>query len=476
MRYVHRVFTVALLLAALFAAGLILHAPRALAQDADAATADAATADTPAVDDAVPDAVPDATLARTRGPVVHLTLDAVIHPIAAEYIREGIESADAQGASLVVLELDTPGGLLTSTRDIVQTILGARTPVAVHVGPRGAQAASAGFFLLLAGDFASMAPGTNTGAAHPVAGGGNDIDGDLGEKVEQDTAALIRSLAERGGRDIALAESAVLESKSFTADEALDAGLIDVLADDVPSLLSALDGRTVDKNGQTLVLATAMAPIDARPMSRIQELLSAIAHPNIAALLMALGMLGLYVELSNPGTLVPGVVGAICLVLAFFAASVLPMNHAGIALIVLGIAMFVAEIYVPTFGILTAGGAVSLILGGLMLWRDAPEALRLDPWLLIGLVASMVAVMTLLLGESMRMRRAPVVTGAEGMPGMRGVARTALTTDGGRVFLHGELWRAVADRPVAAGDAIEVTEVDGLTLRVRAVDADPSST
>ncbi|MFQ5349989.1 MAG: nodulation protein NfeD, partial [Thermoanaerobaculia bacterium] len=309
--------------------------------------------------------------------VVRITVDSIIHPVVQTFVAESLAEAGRLDADLFVIELSTPGGLLTSTRQIVQEMLGADIPVVVYVSPSGAHAASAGFFLLMAADVAAMAPGTNTGAAHPVGGQGEDVEGDLGEKVEQDAAAQIRSLAARNGRNADLAESAVVESKSFTAEEALENGLIDLIAADLDELLSEIDGRVLEAGrDEPATLRTADADVRSLEMSSFQRLLSAIAHPNIAYILMTLGGLGLYFELSNPGAILPGVVGAICLILAFFALSVLPVNYAGIALIMLAIVFFIAEIKVVSYGLLTVGGLVSLVLGSLMLFKSADPAIR----------------------------------------------------------------------------------------------------
>ncbi|RMH17036.1 MAG: nodulation protein NfeD [Acidobacteria bacterium] len=415
----------------------------------------------PEPEDATPEEV------RSPRPVVHAAVDGIIHPLTAEYMAETIEHADQVGAAAVVIELNTPGGLLDSTRDVTQAILGARTPVVVFVSPSGAQAASAGFFILMAADVAAMAPGTNTGAAHPVGGQGETIEGDLGEKIEQDAAATIRSLAQQHGRNVELAEKAVTESLSFSAEEALERGLIDVVADGVPSLLRAIDGRKVDKvNTEEMVLETAGAVVERREMRRIQRFLAVIAHPQIALLLMSFGMLGLYVEMTHPGLIFPGVAGAICLILGFFALSVLPVSYAGVALILLALALFVAEFFVVSYGLLTAGGAIAMILGGLLLYRTPDPALRVDLRLILGLTGGMVLLVSLLLVRAIQIRRQKVLTGKEGLIGEIGVARSELAP-AGKIFVHGELWRARSEQPIAAGTEVEVVAVDGLELRVR---------
>jgi len=404
--------------------------------------------------------------------VVRITVDSIIHPVALEFIAESLAEADRDGADLFIIELSTPGGLLTSTREIVQEMLGARTPVVVYVSPSGAHAASAGFFLLMAADVAAMAPGTNTGAAHPVGGQGENVEGDLGEKVEQDAAAQIRALASRNGRNADLAEAAVVESKSFTAEEALENGLIDLIAADVNELLAELDGRALEAGrDEPLTLRTADAEIRSLEMSPFQRLLSAIAHPNIAYILMTLGGLGLYFELSNPGAILPGVVGAICLILAFFALSVLPVNYAGIALILLAVVFFIAEIKVVSYGLLSVGGLISLVLGSLMLFKSADPAIRVSKDVIFAVAVFAAAVVAFLLWMVLRVHRSRITTGAEGLVHKRATARTDLEP-GGKVFVWGEIWNAVAESPVAAGQTVEITAVDGMTLRVRPTDTD----
>ena len=399
--------------------------------------------------------------------VVLVGVDSIIHPVAEEFIVDSLAQADDLDAEAFVIELSTPGGLLTSTREIFTAMLEAETPVVVFVSPRGSQAASAGFFLLMAADVAAMSPGTNTGAAHPVGGQGEEIEGPMGEKVEKDAAATIRSLATRSGRNAELAEEAVLESRSFTADEALEAGLIDILAANVPELLEELDGREVVREGRDVaVLQTAGARVERLEMSGFQKFLSTIAHPNIAYILMTLGGLGLYFELSNPGAVLPGVVGGICLILAFFALSVLPVNYAGIALIILAMIFFIAEVKVTSYGLLTVAGVISLILGSLMLFKSADPAIRVSLELIVSMAVFTLVVVTFLVSMVVRAHRSQVATGAEGLLHKHGVTRTSVGGRG-KVFVHGEIWNASADEEIPAGTPIEVVSVDGLNLRVR---------
>lgn len=410
--------------------------------------------------------------------VVHLRLQSILQPVAKQFLVEALADADRSGAALLVIELDTPGGLLSSTREISTAMLGAATPVAVYVGPSGAQAASAGFFLLMAADFAAMAPGTNTGAAHPVGGQGETIEGVMGQKVEQDAAANIRALAGRHGRNVALAEEAVVKSRSFTDQEALSLGLVDVVAADVPELLRALDGRACDKLGVSGAtgasgaggaagrLRLAGARIVEVEMPRLQRLLAALVHPNIAYLLMTIGFLGIYFELAHPGAVLPGVVGAIALVLGLYALSVLPVNFAGVGLIVLALVFFVAEIKVTSYGLLAVGGIIALVLGSLLLFRDLDPALRLSR----GLIGTTAVVAALVVGFlavlAARAQRSPVNAGNAGLVGEVGRAIGELDP-AGRVFVHGEIWNADAEAPVRADQSVRVVGVEGLRLKVR---------
>jgi membrane-bound serine protease (ClpP class) len=403
----------------------------------------------------------------------HVRVQSIIHPVSAQFVVESLRAAGEAGAVAFVLELDTPGGLLSSTREIFQAMLAAKPPVVVYVAPAGAQAASAGFFLLMAADIAAMAPGTNTGAAHPVAGDGKDVDGVMGDKVEQDAAATIRSLAARSGRNVALAEAAVVESRSFTAEEALRDRLIDLTAPDLAALLAAIDGREVTKaSGAKVVLETTGIEVERVEWRPFQRLLAVLAHPNVAYILLTLGFLGLYYELATPGAVLPGVLGGICLILAFFALSVLPVNYAGVALVVLGLLFFLAEIKITSYGLLTVAGVASLVLGGMMLFKTAEPALRVSWSVLLGL--GFVALVLAGLGSALVLRahRRPVATGREGLVGLRGEARP-----GGKVFVHGELWQArlaAGEAPVAPGSAVEVVAVDGLTLTVRPLKGAPA--
>lgn len=405
------------------------------------------------------------------GEVILLRASSIVHPLLSEYLSEGLAKADEVDAQAVVIQLDTPGGLMDSTREITTAILGAKTPVVVWVGPEGAHAASAGFFILESADVAAMAPGTNTGAAHPINGDGDDIPGHLGQKVEEDAAAQIRALAVRRGRNVQLAEAAVRESRSFTAGEALDGKLIDFVAPDLAALLKAIDGREIVRGTTRAPLRVAGATIREIEMPAFRAALSSLANPNIALALLVLGGLGLYFELMHPGAVLPGVVGSIALVLAFWALSVLPVRSAGVALVMLALLFFIAEVKVTSYGLLTVAGIVSLVLGSMFLF-DSPEPALHASMSLVAMLATFAGVMVAFLAwMALRRNRLPVRTGKEGMMHERGTARTALDP-AGKIFVHGEIWAAeieAAAGPIAAGEPVEVIGIENLILRVRSV-------
>ena len=416
---------------------------------------------------AQPASLPDAR-------VIVVEYDGIIHPITAEFFDEVVSRADTSGARLLVLILRTPGGLLESTRTIVSRMIAARTPIAVYVAPSGARAASAGFILTLAADVAAMAPGTHIGAAHPVSANGQQPpDQTMADKVASDTAAYARTIAEARGRNVGLAADAVLESRAFTDQEALKASppLIDLVAADLDDLLRQIDGRRIRRfNGSDAVVSTAGAVVERMEMSRRQQLLAAIAHPQIAYLLLSLGMLGLVVELWNPGAIFPGVVGGICLLLAFFAFQVLPVNATGILLIVLGIGLLLLELKVPSFGILGVGGVISLVAGAVMLTREVPGVTV--SYRTVIPVAVVTGGLVVMLGRvALQAQRQRPVTGAEGLIDERGTAMTDISpAAAGQVTVHGEIWRATSAEAVATGTRIRVVAIDGLTLTVARAD------
>jgi membrane-bound serine protease (ClpP class) len=400
-------------------------------------------------------------------------LDGIIHPIAAEYIDETITIADTSNAAAVVIVLRTPGGLLDSTRDIVSRMIASRSPVVVFVGPSGARAASAGFVLTIAADVAVMAPGTHIGAAHPVSGTGQTTDSVTANKAAEDVAAYVRSLAEARQRNVELASEAVMKSRAFTDREALNATppLVDLVAQDVADLLRMLDGRTVRRfDGRTTVLHTADAVIRRVDMSWRQRFLSAIAHPQIAYLLLTLGVLGLTVELWNPGAIAPGVAGGLCLLLAVFALQILPVNTTGVLLILFGVALLILELKVPSFGVLGIGGTISVVIGSVMMTRTVPGVVV--PLRLVIPVAVSFAGILLFLGRlAVRAQRLPPATGASGLIGLRGRARTRLGPGiEGQIDVRGEIWRAESTASLNAGEPVTVMDVKGLTLLVERAD------
>lgn len=401
--------------------------------------------------------------------IIKLHLKEIIQPVTARYVTDGVDRADRENAELLLLQLGTPGGLDTSMRDIVEKILNCKTPVVVYVAPSGARAASAGFVITLAADFAAMAPGTNLGAAHPVPLGGGSTDETMSKKVESDAAAYVRSIAAKRGRNVELAEKAVVESESWTEKEALEKGLIDYVAADEKDLLAALEGRTIRKfDGREVRVATAGATIVEVPMSLPQRILSVIAHPNVVVILGALGLIGLYFELSNPGAIFPGVIGAICLILSFLALQVLPINYAGLLLIALGVGLVVAEVFTSGFGALGAGGIVALILGALTLFEQPSfptPALAVSWSVLLPLVVMLVVAFSLIARLVVAAQRSKPVTGSEGLMGEIGTAETDLVGTG-KVFLHGEYWTARSPENVAKGERVRVTAVRGLVLTV----------
>ncbi|MCE2485727.1 MAG: nodulation protein NfeD [Desulfurellaceae bacterium] len=402
-----------------------------------------------------------------------IVVDATINPAVADFIRESIEQAAQQGALALIVQLDTPGGLLSSTKTIVKDLLDAPLPVIVYVAPGGSGAISAGVFITMAGTIAAMAPGTTIGAAHPVAGGGQDIEGDMREKVENFTASFSESIARRRGRNIEWAEQAVRESVAITETEALEKQVVDLVASDVQDLLRQVSGRTVEVGSteQTLNFAAAQGPggsfyVVRQEMRLKHKVLNILAHPQIAYLLMMAGILGLYLEFSNPGLLFPGLVGALCLILALTAFQVLPINYTGLVLIFLGLALLITELFLPSFGILGVGGLVAFVMGSLFLF-DSPDAeLAPDRGVIFG-AALGVGLFILIAGSlSMQAYRRRPVTGTEGLIGELGEVRERLAPRG-KVWLHGEYWNAESDEDdIEAGQAVRVVDVAHMVLKV----------
>lgn len=406
-----------------------------------------------------------------RAEIVLLDFNDEVHPGSAQLAARAIQVAAQSNAEALIIRLRTPGGLVSSMRDIVERILTSPVPIIVYVAPSGAQAASAGFFILMSADVAAMAPGSNTGAAHPVALGlDEERYKSLFQKVENDAAAYIRSIAEKRGRNITLAEAAVRESRSYTETEALKEDLIDFIANDLTDLLHKLDGWKLKRvDGREVTLRTSgQSIVPIRPTLR-ERLLSILADPNIALILAAIGLLCLYFEFNNPGAIVPAVVGGIALILALYGFNLLPINLTGIILMILAVGLFIAEAKVQGFGILGAGGVVSLVIGALIL-VDAPDpAIRIRPAIAIAVAVPLAVALYVILRLALRSRLQKVVTGELGMIGKIGVAQTEINPVG-RVFIHGELWSARAESPIASGARVRVTGLSGLTLHVEAVE------
>jgi len=404
-------------------------------------------------------------------PVVYTAaLDGIVHPVTAEFMMGAMDRADRAGASLLVFTLDTPGGLVESTRAIVSRMLRASTPVVVFVAPAGARAASAGFILTIAADVAAMAPGTHIGAAHPVSGSGATLDDTSAKKAEEDVAAYVRSLASERGRNVVLSGEAVTESKAFTEREARQASppLVDIIAADLPDLLRQLDGRAVRRfDGTTTVVHTAGATMVPVEMTWRQKALSLIARPDVAYGLLSLGMLGLTIELWNPGAILPGVVGGVSLLLASFALQLLPVNYAGLGLMLFGLLLLVLELKVTSYGLLTVGGLVSLVFGSLMLMDSPSPEMRVSLSLVLPMVAGFVAVTGLLIRLAVTAQRQAPATGSAGMIGQVGEAVTPIELGAvGQIRVHGELWRARAPEAISPGGRVRVLQIDGLTLTV----------
>jgi membrane-bound serine protease (ClpP class) len=399
------------------------------------------------------------------GEAVIATYEGIINPVAAEYLHDAITSAQETDAHVLIIKLDTPGGLDTSMRLIVKDITNAVIPVVVFVAPSGGRAASAGVFITMAAHVAAMSPGTNIGAAHPVAMGGGEMDTTMKEKVENDSAAYIKSIAEQRGRNVSWAEDAVRKSVSVTEQEALKLKIVDLVADDIPDLLTQLHGRRVALPGGPLTMATAGVEIRPFPMGLRLELLKALSDPNIAYLLMTIGTIGMLAELYNPGAILPGIVGAISLILAFYSLQSLPVNYAGVLLFILGIVFFVLEATVTSYGLLAIGGVVSLTLGSLMLIKSDAEFFQVSWTVIVPVIITTAAVSLFIVGMGVRALRRSPQTGAESMVGAVGVAKTALCPDG-KLAIHGELWDAVSDTPVQPGGSAKVLRIEGLTLYV----------
>ncbi len=402
----------------------------------------------------------------SAGRVLLITVNGIINPVAYEYISGAVKQAADMKAEALIIRLDTPGGLDSSMREIVRDIVASPVPVVVYVAPSGSRAASAGVFITMAAHIAAMAPGTNIGAAHPVQLGGN-MDKVMSEKVTNDAAAFIRALATQRGRNAHWAEDAVRKSVSITETEALKLGVIDLVAKDLTTLLSELEGRKATTVTGEHVLNTAGAKVVEREMSLRNKILDLISNPNVAYILMLLGFYGLFFELTSPGAIFPAVMGGICLILGFYAMQTLPVNYAGLMLIIMGIVLFILELKIISHGLLTIGGIIALIFGSLMLFESPLPFFKLS----LAVIVPVVFITTLLFVFTVRLayktfRKRPL-TGAEALIGLEGTASTDITPQGGIVRVHGELWSGWSDAPVPKGITVVVEAVQGLKVKVR---------
>lgn len=401
--------------------------------------------------------------------ILQITVHAPIHPVTSEYIRQAIQKAEQENSPLLVMKINTPGGLDTSMREVIEEILASKTPVATYVSPSGARCASAGFFIAMASDLFVMAPGTNTGAAHPVGVSitGQSMDETMEEKVTHDAASYIKTLAEKRGRNTGLAEKAVRQSLSYTEKEALEGNLIDMVASSVTEIIDHFDGKQVQRfDGTKELLKLEDESISSYPMSFRQKFLLTISNPNLAYILFMLGLLGLYFEFANPGAIFPGVIGGISLLLAIFSFQILPINYVGLLLILLSVGLFVLEIKIQSYGILSIGGIIALVLGSIML-IDAPIP-QLQPSLkfIVPVALGLSLIFIFLIVLAIRSQTRKISTGKEGLVGEIGTAQTDLNPEG-KVFVQGELWQAQASEPIPKGNKVKVIEVmNGLKIKV----------
>ncbi|MCX6566628.1 MAG: nodulation protein NfeD [Candidatus Aminicenantes bacterium] len=400
--------------------------------------------------------------------ILKITVDAAIHPVTSEYIRDAIDRADKENAGLLIMTLNTPGGLDSSMREIIEKILSAKTPIAAFVSPSGGRSASAGFFIGIACDLFIMAPGTNTGAAHPVGVSitGQSMDKTMEDKVTNDAASYIKTLAEKRGRNVKMAEDAVRKSLSYTEKEALQGGLIDFVAKNEREIIDAFDQKAIRRfNGDTVVLRLKEEPVINVGMSARQKFLLTISNPNLAYLLLMIGLLGLYFEFANPGAIFPGVLGGISLLLAIFSFQILPINYVGLILILLAMVLFILEVKVHSFGAFSIGGIIALVIGSMMLIKAPIPELRPSLRFIIPVALGFSLILIFLVYLVVRAHARRTLTGKEGMVGEIGTARTDLAPEG-KVFVHGELWEAEAIEPVNAGEKVLIVEVLG-TLKIR---------
>ncbi len=401
--------------------------------------------------------------------IIVIKVDGVVNPVMAEFISKSIDDAVREKADALVIELDTPGGLDTSMRDIVKKIIGSEVPVIVYVSPSGARAASAGVFITLSAHIASMTKGTNIGAAHPV-GIGEKMDKTMLEKAENDAAAYIKSLAEKRGRNAKWAEEAVRKSVSITEEEALKLGVIDLIEPSIDSLLKSIHNKEVETALGKHKIKTEGVKVRTIEMGLRHRILRVISDPNVAYILMILGFYGLFFELTNPGAIFPGVLGAASLILAFYSFQVLPVNYAGLLLILLAIILFILEVKITSYGALTIGGIISMVIGSLMLFDSPLPFFKLSLSVILPAVLITALFFTLTVGLAIKAYRRKPVTGIEELKGMEGTAKTDIFKDG-MVFIHGEIWSASSDEQIKAGDKIVVESVEGLKLKVKKKEA-----
>ncbi|HET7393744.1 MAG TPA: nodulation protein NfeD [Candidatus Binatia bacterium] len=397
-----------------------------------------------------------------------IVIDGSINPAVDDFIRESIARAKSNGARALIIQLDTPGGLLSSTRTIVKELLSAEVPIMVYVAPSGAGAGSAGVFITMAAHIAAMAPATNIGAAHPVAGGGQEVKGVMGEKIENFTASFSETIAQKRGRNTEWAIEAVRKSVSITETDALKKNVIDVIAKNLDDLLNQADGRKVDLDGRMTTLSVKQVNVVRHEMSLKQKIVNAIADPNIAYMLLMAGILGLYMEFSNPGVLFPGITGAICLVMALISLQLLSFNYAGLFLIILGIALLVGEAFMPSFGILGIGGVISLALGSFLLFDTPNSDLTIDGTIVYTAVATMASLVLAIGYLVFRSQKARPTLGMDGLIGKIGEVRATLNPSG-KVFVHGEYWNAQTqtDGPIDVGDKVQIVGYEGMNLKVK---------
>ncbi|MCX8033925.1 MAG: nodulation protein NfeD [Thermodesulfovibrio sp.] len=399
--------------------------------------------------------------------ILVLTVDGVIHPPHAEYVIKGIKKAHEIKAEAVIIQLDTPGGLDTSMRDIVKEILNSQVPIIVYVAPKGARAASAGAFITLSAHIAAMSPGTNIGAASPVAIGGEKMDKKMAEKVTNDAVAYIKSIAQQRGRNTEWAELAVRKSISSTETEALKKGVIDIIADDLQTLIKEIHGKKVKTVVGEKILSSRDTKVNEIKMNFRERLLNFLSNPNIAYILLMIGIYGIIFELSNPGAIFPGVIGAISLILAFYSLQTLPINYAAAGLIFLGIVLFILELKFTSYGLLTLGGIICFVLGSIMLFDTANPLFKLSLSVVIPVSIVTVIFFALLLRLAYKAHKRKPVTGVEELIGLKGVAKTDIDSHSGMVVIHGELWQAISDTEIKKNEEVIVEEVKGLTLKVR---------